>query len=73
MNPLRWNVEQQIELWLAVFSGAALSNVAGYFIYLAASGVQADSFGNWVLYSGFWWAIFGGAVGAGVLYFSEKI
>ena len=73
MNPIRWNLEQQIELWLAIFSGAALSVVVGYFIYLAASGVQASAFGHWVLYFGFWWGVFGGIVGAGALYFLEKI
>ena len=73
MNPLRWSLEEQIELWLAIFTGAALSEVAGYFIYLAASGVQASSFANWALYSGFWWGVFGGVIGAGVLYFLEKI
>ena len=73
MNPLRWSLEEQLELWLAAFSGAALSGVAGYFIYLAASGIQAVGFGEWMLYSGFWWAIFGGAIGMGVLYFVAKI
>jgi hypothetical protein len=73
MNPLRWSLEQQIALWLAVLSGGALGEVTGYFIYLSASGIQANSFGYWVLYSGLWWAVLGGASGAGVLYFVEKI
>ena len=69
MKPLRWSLEKQIALSLAVASGVSLGEVAGFFIYLSASGMEAYSFGHWVLYSGLWWAVFGGAIGVGVLHF----
>lgn len=66
MNPFRWTLDQQIAFWLAVVSGAALGDVVGYFAYLSTSGILANSFGSWVFYSGLWWAVIGGIIGAGV-------
>ena len=73
MNPFSWSLDEQLAFWLAVVSGAALGDVVGYFVYLAASGAQADPFGLWMLYFGFWWAVVGGAIGTGVVYFLTKI
>ena len=73
MNPFRWSIEQQIALCLAAVSGGALGEVTGYFIYLSATGVDANSLGDWVIAYGFWWAVVGASIGVATLYLLEKI
>ncbi len=58
MHPLEWERKHQIALILAAIVGAALGFVIGYIVFR---------------YGGVWWALFGAALGAGLIYFNRMI
>lgn len=73
MNPLDWTREEQVGLVVAALIGASLAVPLGYLLHATAQGAEgAVSFGTWTNYpirNGLLgWALFGGLVGALVVY-----
>jgi hypothetical protein len=65
-----------IRIAVAVAIGAPLGTILGYFVYAAQAGADgASRLGRWAFdfYPGtaFGWAIFGAAIGVGLLYLSR--
>jgi len=72
VNPLAWKREHQLALGLAGLIGIGLGIVLGYLVYATGWGSDSVSFGYWLnkpMWSGaLWWGLFGGVIGAVVIY-----
>lgn len=73
MNPLTWPREHLAALFIAAAIGASLGLVLGYIVYASAQGADgALSFSYWTespfRLGGFWWTLFGAAIGSGVVF-----
>ena len=73
MNPKTWPKEHQVALAIACVMGFCLGDLLGYTLDAISSGSEGGySVGFWVSHpfelGGIWWALFGAAVGAGIIY-----